>query len=140
MSEQQQVQAQAPGTPNIVVNTGLKPEAIKLDTNRINQATETKWEWLQDLALPATLAELNLQVLSYILGSATLISVLRLLVPVVPQLAIPIALMLIAGFLCSAYAAQKIPESRFFVGYRLFWFAIGVCLAYHQELIQLLKG
>lgn len=138
MSEQQ-TQA-PPGTPNIVVNTGLKPEAIKLDTNRLDQSAETRWEWLQTLAIPATLAEINLQLLSYTLGMAFVVNVMRSLVPVLPQVIIPFAMMLIAGVLLSTYAVQKIPASRFFIGYRLFWLSIGVCLAYYQELFQLLKG
>jgi hypothetical protein len=53
---------------------------------------------------------------------------------------IPFAMMLIAGVLLSAYAVQKIPASRFFIGYRLFWLSIGVCLAYYQELSTYLKA
>lgn len=130
---------QPPGTPNIVVNTGLKPEVVKLDTNRIDQQKETQWEWMQTLAIPATLAEINLQLLSYTLGMAFTVNVLRSLVPVLPQVIIPVGMMLVAGVLLSAYAVQKIPESRFFIGYRLFWLAIGVCLAYYQELFDWLK-
>lgn len=118
---------QSPGTPQIVFNGDFgQQEKVEIDSNRLDQQKETNWEFLQRLAFPASVAEIQLQAQQYLFAGWFCVGLLLLLIEA--QLYVVVAVFLLAlipSLAFTAWLSERYKSARVFLRYRLLLLAVG---------------
>ena len=119
--------ADAPGQPQIVIKGDFgQQEKVELDSNRLDQQKETGWEFLQRLAFPASVAEIQLQAQQYLFAGWFAVGLLMLLID--SQLYVVVAVFLLAlvpSLALTGWMSERYKSARLFIRYRLLLLAIG---------------
>ena len=117
----------APGQPQIVIKGDFgQQEKVELDSNRLDQSKETGWEFLQRLAFPASVAEIQLQAQQYLFAGWFVVGLLLLLID--SQLYVVVAVFLLAlvpSLALTGWLSERYKTARLFIRYRLLLLAIG---------------
>lgn len=119
--------ADAPGQPNIIIKGEFgQQEKVEIDSNRLDQQKETGWEFVQRLAFPASVVELQLQAQSYLFaGSFAVLSLLVLMDLQLWPVVVLSLLALVPGVAVAGWLSETRKAARLFIRYRLLLLFVG---------------
>lgn len=134
---------QAPGAPNIIIKGAFdEPKKMELDSNRLDQQKETGWEFLQRIALPASVIELQIQALSYLFAGWFAVGLLIALIDARLFVVVAVALLaIIPSVAIAGWLSERYKNAALFIRYRLLLLFFGGVLgvAPLSVLIQYVK-